>query len=79
MAATVAMAFAGYASLFVAAPAWAIAVALAAFGLINRDGLLVVLGCLLGFVWVSALLVLGPTALLAAVHLGKDWLTGLIS
>ncbi|HPE47310.1 MAG TPA: exopolysaccharide biosynthesis protein [Hyphomonas sp.] len=56
-----------------------IAVALAAFGLINRDGLLVVLGCLLGFVWVSALLVLGPTALLAAVHLGKDWLTGLIS
>ncbi|HPF23842.1 MAG TPA: exopolysaccharide biosynthesis protein [Hyphomonas sp.] len=53
-------------------------VALAAFGLINRDGILVVLGCLLGFVWVSALLILGPTAVLAAIHFGKDWLTGLL-
>ena len=50
-----------------------------AWTLVAMVTLLVVLGCLLGFVWVSALLVLGPTALLAAVHLGKDWLTGLIS
>jgi hypothetical protein len=53
------------------------AVALAAFGLINRDGWLVVIGCVLGFVWVSSLLILGPTAVLAAIHFGKDWLTGL--
>ena len=53
-------------------------VALAAFGLINRDGVLVVIGCLLGFVWVSSLLILGPTALIAAIHFGKDWLTGLV-
>ncbi|MEZ5946410.1 MAG: exopolysaccharide biosynthesis protein [Hyphomonas sp.] len=56
-----------------------IAVALAAFGLINRDGLLVVLGCILGFVWVSALLVLGPTAVLAAIHFVKDWVGALVS
>ena len=55
------------------------AVALAAFGLINKDGLLVVIGCLLGFVWVSSLLVLGPAAVLTAIHFGKDWLTGLFS
>ena len=53
------------------------AVALAAFGLINRDGFLVVIGCLLGLTWVSSLLVLGPTAVLAAIHFGKNWLTGL--
>ena len=54
------------------------AVALAAFGLINRDGFLVVIGAVLGFVWVSSLLILGPTAVLAAIHFGKDWLTGLL-
>ena len=54
-------------------------VALAAFGLINRDGLLVVIGSLLGFIWVGSLLVLGPTALLAAIHFGKDWLTAVFS
>ena len=53
------------------------AVALAAFGLINRDGFLVIIGAILGFVWVSSLLILGPTAVLAAIHFGKDWLTGL--
>lgn len=55
------------------------AVALAAFGLINRDGLLVVLGCILGFVWVSSLLVLGPAAVLTAIHFVKGWMTGLVS
>ena len=55
------------------------AVALAAFGLINKDGLLVVLGSLLGFVWVTSLLVLGPTAVLTAIHYGKDWLGALFS
>ena len=54
------------------------AVALAAFGLINRDGFLVIIGAILGFVWVSSLLILGPTAVLAAIHFGKDWLTGLL-
>jgi hypothetical protein len=54
------------------------AVALAAFGLINKDGFLVVIGCLLGFVWVSSLLILGPTAVLTAIHFGKDWVTGLV-
>ncbi|MEZ6000150.1 exopolysaccharide biosynthesis protein [Hyphomonas sp.] len=54
------------------------AVALAAFGLINRDGFLVIIGAVLGFVWVSSLLILGPTAVLAAIHFGKDWLTGLL-
>ncbi|MEZ5997119.1 MAG: exopolysaccharide biosynthesis protein [Hyphomonas sp.] len=56
-----------------------IAVALAAFGLINRDGLLVIFGCILGTVWISALLVLGPTAVLAAIHFLKDWATALFS
>ena len=55
------------------------AVALAAFGLINRDGVLVVIGCVLGFVWVSSLLILGPAAVLTAIHFGKDWVTGLFS
>ncbi len=32
------------------------AVALTAFGLINRDGLLIVLGCVLGVVWLSLLI-----------------------
>lgn len=54
-------------------------VALAAFGLINRDGLLVILGCILGFVWVTSLLILGPTALIAALHFGKEWFTGLFA
>lgn len=54
------------------------AVALAAFGLINKDGFLVVIGCLLGFVWVSSLLILGPTAVLTAIHFAKDWVTGLV-
>jgi hypothetical protein len=54
------------------------AVALAAFGLINKDGFLVVIGCVLGFIWVSSLLILGPTAVLTAIHFGKDWVTGLV-
>ena len=53
------------------------AVALAAFGLINRDGLLVIVGCLLGLAWVSALAILGPTALVAAIYFARDWLTAL--
>lgn len=54
-------------------------VALAAFGLMYKDGVLVFLGCLLGFIWVSSLLILGPTAVLAAIHFGKDWVTGMVS
>lgn len=51
-------------------------VALASFGLINRDGLLVLLGLLLGFAWVAGLVVLGPVALLAAIGALKDWVIG---
>jgi len=54
-------------------------VALAAFGLMYKDGLLVILGCLLGAIWVSSLLILGPAALLASLHFGKEWLTALFS
>ena len=55
------------------------AVALAAFGLINRDGFLVVIGCVLGIVWVSMLLVLALPIALAAIHFALLWLSGLFS
>lgn len=53
------------------------AVALAAFGLINRDGILVIIGCILGIIWVSMLLVLALPVALAAVYFAFSWLTGL--
>lgn len=53
------------------------AVALAAFGLINRDGLLVVIGSVLGILWVSMLLVLALPVALAAIHFGLMWILGL--
>lgn len=52
------------------------AVALAAFGLINKDGLLVIIGCILGFLWVSSLLILGPTAVVAGIGFVKDMVLG---
>lgn len=48
-----------------------IGVAIAALGMIERDGVFVVLGLLVGFVWVGLLLFLG----VEAVHLLKTWLT----
>ena len=47
-----------------------VGVAVAALGLIERDGVLVVLGLLIGFLWVALLLTLG----LEAASLIKDWL-----
>lgn len=49
-----------------------IGVAIAALGLIERDGVLVIGGLLIGFVWVFLLLFVGAETL----HLVKDWLTG---
>ncbi|MEZ5893512.1 MAG: exopolysaccharide biosynthesis protein [Parvularculaceae bacterium] len=49
-----------------------IGVAIAAIGLIERDGVLVIGGLLIGFVWVCLLLFLGAEA----VHMLKSWLTG---
>ena len=51
-------------------------VALASFGLINKDGVLVILGLLLGFAWIFGLVVLGPVALLALIGAAKDAIMG---
>lgn len=51
-----------------------IGVAIAALGLIQRDGALVILGMLIGFVWVALLFALG----LEAASLIKGWLAGLL-
>lgn len=55
----------------------AFAVALAAFGLINKDGILVILGVLLGTLWISALLIVGPAAVLTGISFIKDWISSL--
>ena len=55
------------------------AVALAAFGLINRDGILVIIGCILGIIWVSMLLVLALPVALTAVYFAVSWITGLFT
>jgi hypothetical protein len=49
-----------------------IGVAVAALGLIERDGVLVVGGLLIGFIWVFLLVFVGAETL----QLAKDWLTG---
>jgi hypothetical protein len=49
-----------------------IGVAIAALGLIERDGVLLIGGLLIGFVWVFLLIFLGVETL----HLLKAWLTG---
>ncbi len=51
-----------------------IGVAIAALGLIERDGVLVILGLALGFAWVALLAFLG----LEAASLIKDWLSALV-
>lgn len=51
-----------------------IGVAIASIGLIERDGALVILGLLIGFLWVGLLVFLGAEA----AQLIKTWLTGLI-
>ncbi|MEO0397902.1 MAG: exopolysaccharide biosynthesis protein [Pseudomonadota bacterium] len=48
-----------------------VGVAIAALGLIERDGRLVALGLVIGFVWIGALLIFG----LEAASLLKDWVT----
>lgn len=50
-----------------------IGVAVASIGLIERDGVLVVAGLVIGFLWVGLLAFLGAEA----AQLIKDWLTGL--
>lgn len=55
------------------------AVALAAFGLINRDGILVIIGCVLGILWVSMLLALALPVALTAIHFALMWVLGLFS
>jgi hypothetical protein len=52
------------------------AVALAAFGLINKDGILVIVGCILGILWVGMLLVLALPVALAAIYFSAHWLIG---
>ncbi len=47
-----------------------IGVAIASLGLIERDGVLVILGLLIGFVWVGLLLFVG----IEAAQIIKDWL-----
>lgn len=47
-----------------------IGVAIASLGLIERDGILVILGLLIGFIWVGLLVFLGHEA----TQLIKDWL-----
>ncbi|PQA88150.1 exopolysaccharide biosynthesis protein [Hyphococcus luteus] len=49
-----------------------IGVAIAALGIIERDGVLVTGGLLIGFIWVLLLIFVGAETL----HLVKDWLTG---
>ena len=51
-----------------------IGVAIAALGLIERDGVLVIMGLLIGFAWVALLGFLG----LEAASLIKAWISGLI-
>ena len=51
-----------------------IGVAIAALGLIERDGVLVILGLVIGFAWVALLAFLG----LEAASLIKDWLSALV-
>ncbi len=48
-----------------------VGVAIAALGLIERDGLLVIGGLLIGFIWVFLLVFVGAETL----HLIKDWLS----
>ncbi len=48
-----------------------IGVAIAALGIIERDGVLVIGGLLIGFIWVFLLVFVGAETL----HLIKDWLT----
>lgn len=48
-----------------------IGVAIASLGVIERDGVLVIVGLLIGFAWVTLLLVLG----LEAASIIKDWLS----
>ncbi len=47
-----------------------VGVAIAAIGLIERDGLLIILGLLIGIIWVFVLIFLGAEA----VSFAKDWL-----
>ena len=53
------------------------AVAIASFGLMQRDGLMVIAGWILGCLWVGGLAILGPAAVVAIISFSKDWLIGL--
>ncbi len=52
-----------------------VGVAIASVGLIERDGLLIILGLLIGLLWVAALVFFGAEA----ISFAKDWLLGLVS
>ncbi len=51
-----------------------VGVAIASIGLIERDGLLIILGLLIGLLWVAALIFFGAEA----ISLAKDWIVGLV-
>lgn len=51
-----------------------VAIVVASLGLITRDGILILLGLVLGTAWISLLLIGGP----ALIYAGVEWLRGLI-
>ena len=51
-----------------------IALAIAALGLLTRDGLLIIAGLILGLVWITLLLVFGY----AMIDIAKDFLRSLV-
>ncbi len=51
-----------------------LAVAIASLGLITRDGLLILLGLVLGIVWISILVIGGPALIYALI----EWVRGLL-
>lgn len=51
-----------------------VGIALASLGLITRDGLLILLGLVLGVAWIALLVIGGP----ALIYAGVEWIRGLI-
>ncbi|MEE2526022.1 exopolysaccharide biosynthesis protein [Hyphobacterium sp. HN65] len=53
-----------------------IAVAIGSLGLITRDGLLILLGLLLGIVWIAILVIGGPALIYALIEWGRGIVSG---
>ncbi len=53
-----------------------IATAIAALGLITRDGLLILLGLLLGTAWIALLVIGGPALIYAIIEFGRGLVNG---